>query len=116
VRGRAGGNGVVLDHGFGEFSAHWHGIPGTVQVRVGQRVELGDVLFLVGNSGSSTLPHVHFQVDTGGPDPIALPVEFVDVFVNGRWRAQSMPVRGDRIRGVPPRTRVAAGPEPVLDV
>ena len=38
---------------------------GSVAVRTGQRVEAGDLLGEIGNSGSSTEPHLHFHVADG---------------------------------------------------
>ena len=37
---------------------------GSVKVEIGQRVEKGQELGLIGTSGNSTIPHVHFQVLT----------------------------------------------------
>ena len=39
--------------------------PGSVRVRVGQRVRRGQVLGLLGNSGASATPHCHVQVQIG---------------------------------------------------
>ena len=102
TRGRAGGNGVVLDHGFGEYSAIWHMVPGSVTVKAGDKVELGQQLGKVGNSGRSTGPHIHFQVSSD-PFPesgkqIGLQAPFVDFYVDGLWYPRKMPVRGDRVR------------------
>ncbi len=102
-KGEAGGNGVVIDHGFGEFSAIWHLIPGTVTVKVGDQVELGQQLGLAGNSGHSSGPHVHFQFSTdmvhGRPkSQIGLQAPFVDVYVDGVWYPRRLPVRGERVR------------------
>ncbi len=114
-RGRAGGNGVVIDHGFGEYSSLWHGIPGTVRVKKGDTVELGQELFRVGNSGSSTGPHIHFHVTARDRShPMGLPAAFSDVYINGKWRAKSMPARGDSVLRVE-TPRIAAGPEVLLD-
>ncbi len=102
TRGRAGGNGVVLDHGFGEYSAIWHMIPGSVTVKAGDKVELGQQLGKVGNSGRSSGPHIHFQVSTApypeGGKQIGLQAPFVDVYVDGQWYPRRMPVRSDRVR------------------
>ena len=68
TKGRAGGNGVVIDHGFGEQSSLWHMIPGSVTVKAGDKVELGQVLGKVGNSGRSSGPHIHFQM-ASQPEP-----------------------------------------------
>jgi len=99
-RGKAGGNGVVIDHGFGEYSALWHMIPGSVKVKVGDKVELGQELGRVGNSGRSTGPHIHFQVSTGehAGGGVGMQAPFVDVYVDGAWYPRKLPVRGDRVR------------------
>lgn len=65
----ADGNHVVLDIGNG-FALYSHLQTGSVRVRPGDRVRTGDVLGLVGNTGNSVAPHLHFQV-TAGASPIA---------------------------------------------
>ena len=59
------GNSVVIDHGNGEFSMIAHLRHGSVQVRVGDVVAQGEVIGLLGNSGDTTGPHVHFQLQDG---------------------------------------------------
>ncbi|MHB9096495.1 MAG: M23 family metallopeptidase [Syntrophales bacterium] len=61
------GNFVVLDIGGGRYAYYCHCIPGSFLVRVGDRVKEGDPVALLGNSGNSTAPHVHFQI-TDGPE------------------------------------------------
>ncbi len=39
--------------------------PGSVRVRVGERVRRGQVLGQLGNSGNSATPHLHLQVQIG---------------------------------------------------
>jgi hypothetical protein len=56
------GNHVILDLGNGHFALYAHLLPGSLRVRVGQRVRRGDVLGRVGNSGNSGGPHLHFHV------------------------------------------------------
>jgi hypothetical protein len=58
------GNHVILRVAPGLFLLHGHMQPGSVRVRPGQRVRRGDVLGLIGSSGNSSTPHLHFQVDT----------------------------------------------------
>lgn len=58
------GNAVILRVAPGVFLLNAHMQPGSVRVRPGQRVKRGDVLGLIGSSGNSTTPHVHFQVLT----------------------------------------------------
>jgi hypothetical protein len=60
-----GGNHVVLDLGGGAFAFYAHLQPGSLKVKVGDRVKRGQVLGLVGNSGNSTEPHLHFHVMDG---------------------------------------------------
>jgi hypothetical protein len=59
---QADGNSVILDLGEQRYAMYAHMQPGTIQVRVGQRVAAGQLLGLVGNSGNSVAPHLHFQV------------------------------------------------------
>jgi murein DD-endopeptidase MepM/ murein hydrolase activator NlpD len=44
--------------------------PGSMRVKLGDRVEPGQVLALLGNSGNSDAPHLHFQI-TDGPSVLA---------------------------------------------
>lgn len=61
------GNWVVLRHAEGEYSFLAHLVPGSIRVRPGDVVRRGDALGLCGNSGHSTEPHLHFQLQDG-PD------------------------------------------------
>ncbi len=56
------GNTIVVDIGRGRFALYAHLQPHSVRVRVGDHVRRGQVLGLVGNSGNSTQPHLHFQL------------------------------------------------------
>lgn len=56
------GNGVVLDHRNGWQTQYCHLRQGSVNVKQGDRVELGTPLGLVGQSGAASFPHVHFSV------------------------------------------------------
>ena len=67
--GDAGGNHVVVAMGGGRYAFYAHLQPGSVRVEVGQRVRPGDVLGLLGNSGNSNAPHLHFQL-MDGPSPL----------------------------------------------
>lgn len=74
----AGGNHVVVDMGGGRFVFYGHLMPGSVRVRVGQRVTVGQTLGLLGSSGNSNAPHLHFQL-MDGPTPLGaegLPFRF----------------------------------------
>jgi hypothetical protein len=58
------GNTVALDLGAGRYAHYAHLQPGSVRVKSGDRVRRGQVLGLLGNSGNSTGPHLHFQVSS----------------------------------------------------
>lgn len=63
-----GGNHVILDIGDGRYAFYAHIKPGTLRVRQGERVRRGQVVGLVGNSGNSTEPHLHFHIsDANSP-------------------------------------------------
>ena len=54
------GNTVILDHGFGYQTLYAHLYKSLV--RKGQKVRRYDVIALVGNTGKSTGPHLHYEV------------------------------------------------------
>ena len=63
-----GGNHVTLDLGEGRYAFYAHLQPGSLRVKVGDKVRRGQVVGLVGNSGNSTEPHLHFHVsDANSP-------------------------------------------------
>lgn len=61
----AAGNHVVVDMGNGLSYVFAHMQPGSVRVKVGDRVSVGQPLGLVGNSGNTSAPHLHLHVMSG---------------------------------------------------
>jgi Peptidase family M23 len=57
-----GGNAVTVDMGDGKYAFYGHMKRGSVAVKEGDKVKKGQVLGLLGNSGNSTGPHLHFHV------------------------------------------------------
>ncbi len=55
---------VEVDHGYGYVTIYAH--LSKVNVRPGQVVKRGEVLGLVGNTGLSTAPHLHYEVVRNG--------------------------------------------------
>lgn len=92
----APGNYVLEALEDGRFALYAHLQPGSLRVRPGERVRRGQVLGLVGNSGNSTEPHLHFHV-TDRPSPL---------------EADGLPYVFDRfeLQG----TVDVSGPEPVI--
>ncbi|MCH2022260.1 MAG: M23 family metallopeptidase [Saprospiraceae bacterium] len=54
------GRNVVIDHGYGYKTLYAH--MSKVKTKVGQKVKRGEIIGLVGSSGTSTSPHVHYEV------------------------------------------------------
>ncbi len=61
----ADGNFVVIDLGGGNFAFYAHMIKGSVAVEAGDFVTRGQVIGLVGNTGNTTAPHLHFHMMSG---------------------------------------------------
>lgn len=83
---QADGNSVVLDLGQHRYALYAHLQPGSIRVKRGDKVKTGQVLALVGNTGNSFAPHLHFHV-MDGPSPLAsngLPYEINAFEVTGK--------------------------------
>ena len=66
------GNTVIIDHGLGVFSVYCHF--SEITVKMGQKVEKGDIIGKIGSTGRVTGPHLHWSVRIRGSrvDPNAL--------------------------------------------
>jgi murein DD-endopeptidase MepM/ murein hydrolase activator NlpD len=64
------GNSIVARLDDGLYMLYAHLQAGSIKVKVGDRVKRGDPLALVGNSGNTSAPHLHFHV-MDGPSPLA---------------------------------------------
>jgi murein DD-endopeptidase MepM/ murein hydrolase activator NlpD len=62
--GRGYGNNVIINHGFGYETLYAH--MSRIIVKPGQKVIRGQVIGYVGNTGSSTGPHCHYEVIKNG--------------------------------------------------
>lgn len=60
------GNYVFLDLGNHHFALYGHLQPKSLRVNVGDKVRRGQVLGLLGNSGNSDAPHLHFHITNAG--------------------------------------------------
>jgi hypothetical protein len=82
----AGGNHVTVKVRRGVFAYYAHLQPGSVRVKVGQRVRAGKRLGRLGSTGNSNAPHLHFQL-MDGPSPLAsngIPYRFRRFSVAGK--------------------------------
>jgi hypothetical protein len=83
---KADGNSVILDLGAHRYALYAHMQPGSLKVRTGDKVRLGQVIGLVGDTGNSFAPHLHFQV-MDSPSSLAangLPYEISSFEVTGK--------------------------------
>jgi murein DD-endopeptidase MepM/ murein hydrolase activator NlpD len=56
------GNCIILDLGNGYYGVYAHLKPGSIKVKAGDTVKCGQEIALVGNSGNTDGPHLHFHV------------------------------------------------------
>jgi murein DD-endopeptidase MepM/ murein hydrolase activator NlpD len=64
------GKHITIDHGFGYTSTYAH--LSNFNVRVGQRVQRGDIIGYVGSTGMSVANHLHYEIKLNGinVDPV----------------------------------------------
>lgn len=55
---------VVIDHGYGYETLYAH--LSQIRVREGQEIKRGEIIGMVGNTGTSTAPHLHYEVIRNG--------------------------------------------------
>ena len=93
IVGRECGNGVVIDHDGGWQTQYCHLRRGSIRVRVGEQVERGSPLGLVGLSGKTEFPHVHLTVRRNGQvvDPFTGQLQSAGCGIEGKplWRVDA---------------------------
>jgi septal ring factor EnvC (AmiA/AmiB activator) len=67
------GNAIVVSHGYGYKTTYGH--LSKIKVKPGQHIKRGEVIGEVGNSGLSTGPHLHYEVEINGSG--ADPLKFI---------------------------------------
>jgi predicted Ser/Thr protein kinase len=109
------GNGISIDMGGGHFVLMAHFQKGSLLVSTGQVVQVGQPLAKCGNSGNTSHPHLHIQVQdqprifvSGGPEATTDPILFRDATrVRGRETISGAPFFVRR------NDQVIAGAEPI---
>ena len=79
--GRGYGNHIVIDHGYGYETLFAH--LSAINVHEGQKVERGQVIGKVGETGYATAPHLHYEVHQNGS-----PVNPIDFVMDGLTTAE----------------------------
>ena len=85
----ADGNSVIAKLDGGLYMLYAHLQAGSLKVKEGDKVKRGDPLGLVGNSGNSSAPHLHFHV-MDGPSPLTsegVPYVIDEFATRGRLRS-----------------------------
>jgi murein DD-endopeptidase MepM/ murein hydrolase activator NlpD len=73
------GNYVIIRHKHGFYTRY--GLMMSFRVKTGQRVEQGEVIGYIGNTGLSTGPHVHYEVHIGSD--VVDPYKFLNIGSSG---------------------------------
>ncbi len=78
------GNYIVIRHSENEYSTLAHLKYGSINVKVGETVSQGQCIAKCGNTGNSTEPHLHFQIQTNASfySSVGLPIHFKDVEIS----------------------------------
>ncbi|MEX1131623.1 MAG: M23 family metallopeptidase [Flavobacteriales bacterium] len=87
---------VIIDHGYDYQTLYAH--MNRLEVKNGQQVKRGDVIGLIGNTGLSSGPHLHYEVHKGGEpvDPVYFffndlsPQEYAQMLEISRNAGQSL--------------------------
>jgi len=68
------GNYVIIDHGNGYKTLYGHMLNNSIVVKPGDRVAQGQKIGILGSTGRSTGPHLHFEIRTGkgNLDPLSV--------------------------------------------
>jgi murein DD-endopeptidase MepM/ murein hydrolase activator NlpD len=93
------GNYVSLDLGKRHCAVYAHLQPGSINVSPGQRVRQGHLLGLLGNSGKSPVPHLHFHMTNSSPFGEGVPYVFDSFVVQGSAESFDALMTGGGLKG-----------------
>ncbi|HEX3459965.1 MAG TPA: M23 family metallopeptidase [Acidimicrobiales bacterium] len=107
----ADGNHVVLDLGGGVYAMYAHFQKGSIKVKLGEKVEKGQEIALLGNTGNANVSHLHFQLMDSANFVTANPLPYVfDNFVyRGQVPLQEILNADDFVSGTFFQTRLQTG-------
>jgi urea transporter len=107
------GNYVTIDHGLGYYTLYAHLKEDSVKLSEGDKVKQGERIGLVGNSGRSPFPHLHFQaqmgVDAGSKTIFSHLINFKRLKEDGslEFVSSGVPEEGDLISPLVPENDLA---------
>lgn len=75
------GNYILIRHADKEYGLLAHLKPGSIRVKVGDKVKRGQCIASCGNSGNTSEPHLHFHLQDGMSfyTSAGLPIEFTNI-------------------------------------
>lgn len=96
------GNWLSLDLGRSRYAFYAHLQPGSIRVKTGSRVRKGQVIGLLGNSGNSVGPHLHFHLgdanSLNGSEGIPFVFDSFNVVGQERRHVLEMPLNNTVVR------------------
>lgn len=93
------GNTIIIDHKNGEYSLLCHFKHNSIKIKVGDNVKQEDVIGLCGNTGNTSQPHVHFNLQDGPQmySSKGLPAQFARIIVDGVEKENYEPIRNEQV-------------------
>jgi len=94
------GNTVILKTENNEYLFFGHFKQHSITVKQGQKIKLGMLLGLCGNSGNSSEPHLHFHAQNKEEmfKSTGIKCFFSNILVNGITKENYSPIKGDKVK------------------
>lgn len=91
-----GGNIIIIEVASKEFLVLCHLKPKSIKTKVGDIVEQGQALALLGNSGNTSEPHIHIHLQDGNINSVAegIPLYFHNYIADGKIVKKGIPTGG----------------------
>lgn len=85
------GNYIVIRHSDNEYSSIFHIMKDSFCVNVGDKIYRGQLIASVGNSGNTSEPHIHFQVQQSSSFLLSasLPISFINIKKNSVFHSET---------------------------
>lgn len=107
------GNYITINHGYGFYTLYAHLREGSVKLNEGDYVKQGEKVGMVGNSGRSPIPHLHFQaqngVDAGSQTTFSHIINYKKQTAGGQFEfiSSGIPAEGEQISSLVPEKDLA---------
>jgi len=107
TRETTAGNWIAIDLGGSRYAFYAHLQPGSIRVKVGDRVRKGQVIGLLGNSGNAAGPHLHFHIgdeyslhggDLNGNEGLPFVFDSFEIVGQPRRHTMEIPLNGTVLR------------------